>query len=255
MGKSKHNTKRIPQGCGYTANDTEVIMKFLIVAFSLLLMATSAPAAPIEIDNDSSVLTPEQEAEFYDNYLNMEILNTGRAATFKFPQTIWNECADEITGNYYGYACAKSRGIAVILKKFLFDYIYDCVDAGLAATGGGTVSDLHIVHAGILGDVNHAPKSLHSQNRAIDIKSFEMKLTNGQVKKLVYEGTTNRTFYTAFRKCWGEVVHKYNGCPYYANSPGLTATIGWENKDHQRHMHTSVPYCINGQYSSLYYQK
>lgn len=77
-------------------------MKHIIFSLAVLFTALSVHAAPDEIDNDSGVLTPEQEAEFYENYFNMEIMNTGRAAVFKFPQTIWRECSDEITGNYYG---------------------------------------------------------------------------------------------------------------------------------------------------------
>jgi len=215
----------------------------------------TATAATAEVDDDSSVLTPEEEAQFYQDYFDMEIMNVGRAAVFKFPQTVWNECSEEITGNYYGYACVKKRGIAVILKTYIDSYIYDCIDAGLAAQGGGTVNELHIVHDGILGDANHVSKSLHSQNRAIDIKAFQVKLTNGKLKNFDYMTTANHPFYTAFRTCWGKTIHAHNGCPYYQNNPTLTASIGWENAQHHDHLHMSVPYCVGGKYSPLYYEK
>lgn len=200
-----------------------------------------------EIDSDSSVLTPEQEEQFnIDSIISMKAL--------RFAQTKWQECTEEITGNYYGYNCSQNRNISVILKSFIDKHFYTCVDEGLKATGGGVVNELHIVHAGITGDPNHSPRSLHAENRAIDVKSLQMKLTNGKTKNLVYEGTTNRTFYTAFRTCWGKIVRQYNGCPMYQSNL-LTGSIGWENADHKRHLHVSVPYCVGGKYAGNYYYK
>lgn len=235
-------------------------MKHIIFTFISLCLVAPVSAQSItfeESEHDEHVLTPEEEAEFYQNMTLNSLLNlkAGRAGGFRFAQTTWNECAEEITGNYYGYNCAKSRGISVILKKFIDTHFYTCVDAGLAAQGGGVVNELHIVHAGILGDRNHSPKSNHAENRAIDVKSFEMKLTNGKTKKFVFEGNQDAKFFGAFRKCWGNIVKTYNGCPLYQNNASLTASIGKENADHQHHLHTSVPYCVNGKYSPLYYQK
>lgn len=203
-----------------------------------------------ELDSDEGVLTPEEEMDYLTDFAAM-----GKATTFKFAQTVWKECTDPITGNYYGYKCASSRGISVILKKFVDTHMYKCVNKGLAAQGGGTMADLHIIHAGILGDPNHSPRSMHAENRAVDIKSLQVTLSTGAVKTFVYEGTTNRKFYTAFRSCWGDIVKTYNGCPLYKGQVGLTGSIGWEDSNHQRHMHTSVPYCINGAYGPYYYQK
>lgn len=211
---------------------------------------TENPTGVDEIDTDEHVLSPAAE----EDYMNTPGL--GKATSFKFAQTTWKECLDALyTGNYYGYNCASSRGISVVLKKFMDGYMYQCVNEALAAQGGGRVGDLHIVHAGIFADPRHSPRSMHSENRAIDIKSMEVKLTSGVVKNFIYEGTKNRAFYTAFRTCWGRSVSKGNGCPLYKNSYLLTASIGWENSDHQHHMHTSVPYCINGSYGPYYYQK
>jgi hypothetical protein len=202
-------------------------------------------------ETDSHVFSPEEEELFF----NQQSQGQEKATSFKFAQTTWKECSDVVTGNYYGYKCANSRKISSILKSFMDKHLYKCVNAGLAAQGGGTVDDIHIVHAGIFGDPRHSPRSMHAENRAVDIKSLEVKLTNGSVKTLVYEGTKNRKFYTAFRKCWGGIVRDYNQCPLYKGNAGLTGSIGWENKDHQHHMHTSVPYCIKGKYGAYYYQK
>ncbi len=211
---------------------------------------TEHPTGVDEVDTDEHVLNPLAEEEY------MMTPGLGKASSFKFAQTNWKECLDALyTGNYYGYNCVSSRGISVILKKFMDGYMYQCVNEGLAAQGGGQVGDLHIVHAGIFADPRHSPRSMHSENRAIDIKSMEVKLTSGAVKNFIYEGTANRPFYTAFRNCWGRSVSKGNGCPLYKGSNMLTASIGWENSDHQHHMHTSVPYCINGSYGPYYYQK
>ncbi len=198
------------------------------------------------------VFTPEEEDEFKMRIIKDKSLR----AAFRFEQTEWNECEDDPTGNYSTYPCATSRQIAVILQDFLADGVYECVDAGLRAQDAGVAEDIHIVHSGILGDRNHSPQSLHAEARAIDISSFEVTLANsGVVKKLVYSGTTNREFYKAFRSCWGNVVHRDNGCPFYNGDPARTGSIGWEDSNHQHHMHTSVPYCVNGQYGDYYYRR
>lgn len=204
-----------------------------------------------EVDADEGVMTPEEEIEFE----KASQTGVSKAFTYKFAQTSWKECVDTVTGNYYGYKCASSRGISVILKSFMDQHMYKCVNAGLAAQGGGTLDDFHIVHAGIKGDPNHSPRSLHAENRAIDIKSIEVKLTTGSVKNFVFEGSSSSAFFGAFRSCWGKVVRDYNTCPYYKGTASLTGSIGKEDSRHQHHMHTSVPYCISGNYGPYYYQK
>lgn len=176
-------------------------------------------------------------------------------ALIRFPQTQWNECSDRVTGNYADARCAKARGISVILDEYLQNRLISCVDAGLAAQGGGTAEAIHIQHAGITADVNHSPRSLHAVNRAIDVKSIKVQLTNDTDKEFKYSLMSNRPFYKAMRTCWGKVVNQVNGCPLYQGSAMLTASIGWENSDHGRHMHLSVPYCVGGNYGSYYWIK
>lgn len=198
------------------------------------------------------VFTPEQEDAF-----KMRIMSKGAraAARFRFQQTQWQECLDDPSGNYTGYNCASARQISVILKDFLADGIYECVDAGLKEQGGGASEDIHIIHDGILGDSAHSPRSLHAEARAIDIRALDVQLTNGTKKKFTYALTGNRPFYKAFRSCWGRFVNRENGCPLYQGNAERTASIGWEDANHQNHLHTSVPYCVNGRYSSSYYQR
>lgn len=168
-----------------------------------------------------------------------------------FPQKTWMECSDPVTGNYLDSICApKGRTISVILDSYLQNRLMACVDAGLAAQGGGSAQVLHITHAGITADARHSPYSLHSVNRAIDIKILKVQLSSGQEKQFTYSKVGNRPFYTALRDCWGRTVNYYNGCPLYGGDPKLTGSIGWENTQHGHHMHLSVPYCVNGRYGA-----
>lgn len=185
-----------------------------------------------------------------EDIIRREGLHSFMKMMIEFPQTKWNECKDQPSGNYEEYACAQSRTVSVILNKYLREKLMSCVDAGMAAQGGGTAAALHITHAGVTADARHSPYSLHSKNRAIDVKVLKVELTNGEVRQFTYSKVGNRPFYTAMRKCWGGVVHSGNGCPLYSGNAGLTGSIGWENKQHGRHMHLSVPYCVNGAYGS-----
>lgn len=236
----------------------------LILALLTLAQVACAPAhdegVRITYSEDQGVegddvdhvrmIRPEEEDE-YNGFWSIFAIQP----RFRFQQTTWGECSEAITGNYSGYKCSDRRAISVILKKFIGENIYACINKGLAAQGGGTIKELHIEHNGITGDANHSPRSLHAENRAIDIKAFDMKLQSGAVKKLVYAGTANRAFYTAFRKCWGEVVKTKNGCPYYRGNVMYTGSIGWEDANHRQHMHLSVPHCVGGAYTSSYFQR
>lgn len=210
----------------------------------------SAPYEDHETEH-KHVFTPQQEEAFRTHFMR----NKSTRADFRFQQTSWKECTDDPSGNYSGIGCASSRQISQILKDFMQDFIYECVDAGLRAQGNSAADDIHVVHDGILGDRNHSPRSLHAEARAIDIRSIDVKLVNGSSRKITYAGTSNRSFYTAFRSCWGNVVKRENGCPLYQGNAGRTGSIGWEDRNHQNHMHTSVPYCVNGRYGSYYFQK
>lgn len=242
--------------------------KVLLTLFLLTIFSTNVQSEPrvfLEQDFDqnmhanedgetehSHTLTPEEEALFYEQAYQkgqFEILD------FKFPQTDWRECTDSITGNYSGYNCANRRRISVILKDFMDQYMPICVQEALTKVGDGELDELHIIHDGILGDRRHSPRSLHAENRAIDIKTFRVRFYDGSEKDYVFREKTNRDFYRAFRQCWGEKVHQNNGCPKYGNNLERTGSIGWEDKNHQHHMHTSVPYCVGGSYGSYYYRR
>lgn len=172
-----------------------------------------------------------------------------------FPFMFWNEChSDDLKGTFVGYPCSERRMISNILYRFLNQYFYGCVDQG-ARRLGLSIYDYSITHAGIFADQKHSPKSLHSEGRAIDIKSIELYLTSGQKVSQDYFKSGTNAFYQELRRCWGEVLNQNNTCPYIANRPALTGSIGKENPNHQKHLHLSVPYCINYAYSDLFFRR
>jgi hypothetical protein len=176
-------------------------------------------------------------------------------ALITFPETKWNECSDKVTGNYAELACSKVRGISVILNSYLQDRLIGCVSQAITELGGEAAQAIHVTHAGIAGDPNHSPRSLHAVKRAVDVKIIEATYANGEKSVFEYSKLSNRPFYKALRICWGKVVNTYNGCPYYAGNPERTGSIGWENSAHGRHMHLSVPYCVNGAYGGYYWRR
>jgi hypothetical protein len=213
-----------------------------VLYFSLIPSFTFAEMPLTEIDSDESVLSIEGED-------GVELL----MQQFRFPQTVWPECTHTITGNYDSAVCLNTRGISSVLKQFMDSYVSACVEQSLPKNSGHVV-DLHIVHAGILGDAQHSPRSLHAERRAIDIRNLQMLLSSGEKKQFIYADTKNRPFYQKFRQCWGEVIRRHARCPV-VGKVAETGSIGWENANHRQHMHLSVPYCPNGNYSRDYYVK
>lgn len=225
---------------------------FFFIIFSTFIFSISNSFSQDEEHEHAHVFTPEEEAQFY-----FEANQKGDFGIleFRFEQTSWRECTDFVTGNYTGYNCANRRGISSILKTFMDDHMPKCVQKGLDAIGEGQLDQLHIIHDGILGDRRHSPKSMHAENRAIDIRAFKITTYDSRELNLRFNDRNNRDFYNAFRQCWGETIQSENGCPLYNGVVGRTGSIGWEDRNHQNHMHTSVPYCVNGQYGSYYYRR
>lgn len=194
-----------------------------------------------------AVFTPEEEAEWSAS---------AKSLAFRFAQTKWKECRDDITGNYTGFGCTNRRNISVILRDYLLRNVEDCAEEALRKIGiNSTVRDTHIVHVGIQGDRNHSPRSLHAESRAVDIKSIELSLRNGGSRKFTFQSSSSDSFYRPFRQCWGRKVNQQNGCPLISGNPERTGSIGKEDRNHRKHMHLSIPYCVRGQYSSLYFRR
>lgn len=199
-----------------------------------------------EVDSDSSVLSPEHAEKYLDDMQYFRKL---------FPQTLWNECSDYVTGNYSGYKCSTRRGISVILKDFMEDHFLTCTNEALKSFNGKTATDLHVIHDGIQGDANHSPRSLHAEARAIDVDSMIITYGNGSSEKVTFKGSNHASFFKSFRSCWGSKVSKLNGCPIVSGGVGQTGSIGKEDRNHQNHVHISVPYCVSGKYGSGFFQR
>ncbi len=224
-----------------------MILKVVLVLFLSGVCSLSIAKEAGQEHEHESVFTPEEEAEW-----NQLISPLG----FRFPQTKWRECQDHIMGNYTGFNCTNRRNISVILKDYLLRNIETCSEEALKAIGvSQRVVDTHITHVGIQGDPNHSPRSLHSESRAIDIKSIELALRNRTSRKFTFSRASNDPFYNSFRQCWGRKINRENGCPLISQSRLLTGSIGKEDPDHRRHLHLSVPYCKNGRYSSNYFRR
>ncbi|MCB0412066.1 MAG: hypothetical protein KDD22_06035 [Bdellovibrionales bacterium] len=228
------------------------IIAILILSFTFSVHATEANLTDPRdvVDTDEGVMSPDQEFNIFSLGQD-DVL----APLYRFSQTSWRECTDSITGNYIGYNCVSSRQISDILSRFMNNHFLTCVNEGLVKTGYAPANDLHVTHVGIHADPRHSPQSLHSENRAIDVKEFVAYWPNGASKRIDYQDSANRNFFVAFRQCWGRRVNQYNGCPLYSGESVLTGSIGWENANHQHHMHVSVPYCVGGNYGSYYYMR
>ena len=226
-------------------------MKLFLILF-LTLCFTSACSSNVFYaeETDSSIIEPDLE-ELYIQKLTENNIDFKQ----RFAQTKWFECDELITGNFSGFSCSNKRAISVILSGFIQDHFFRCVNYSLKKIKKPQASEVHIVHLGILGDANHSPKSLHSEARAIDIDAVEIRDKKNKVSVFNFKNDTNDEFYTHLRTCWGETVSEYNGCPILFEKEELTASIGKENPRHQNHLHISVPYCIQGQYSDLYFKR
>ncbi|MEC7277178.1 MAG: hypothetical protein VXV96_12740 [Bdellovibrionota bacterium] len=212
---------------------------------NLMEIVTEEPHAHEGEVEHAAPFTPEQEEEYFETHFD----SRRKAA---FPTRNWNECANRVvTGNYLNYRCTRQRNVSNILFNFMMENFDRCVDKA-ADSIGLQMRDFHIVHKGIFGDANHSPRSLHTPGRAIDIADIVVT-TNSKKVKINFRSDGRGTFYKTFRQCWGQAVISKNNCPAYKGQSGLTGSIGKENKNHQRHLHVSVPYCIGGKHAGNYF--
>lgn len=220
---------------------------FLVFVLAFYFLNQNAFAhAMAEGEDGSSVLSYEEEQQYFEETMGLRSM---------FPQTTWRECVDYITGNYTGYNCSNRRGISVILKSFMEDHFLTCANEALKSYNGQKAVDLHVTHDGIQGDARHSPRSLHAEARAIDVDSMIVTYSSGRSEKLTFKGAQHQKFFNSFRQCWGQKVNRHNGCPYISGQASLTGSIGKEDRNHQNHMHVSVPYCVSGRYSTSYFQR
>lgn len=230
-------------------------MKLKAVLFSLVLFSIGAEAQTTQKIFDESLQAQETDESVYSpEEANQYMLENENLRSF-FPQTKWRECNDSITGNYSGFNCSNNRGISEILDVFKKRNFFYCVNEALEHVGKPEAIDLHVTHDGIQGDANHSPRSLHAEARAIDVDSFVVYYSSSSSERISFKPAANNAFFAKFRSCWGEAVNQQNGCPLISGRYDLTGSIGKEDRNHQNHMHVSIPYCINGNYSSKYFRR
>ena len=156
-------------------------------------------------------------------------------------QIRFNACdpSGGITARYYENArCGSVRKISKTFNGFLRRNLKACVEQGTRKR----VQHVNIIDAGISGDPRHTSRSLHSMNRAIDIKSFEITYTDGSTETINSDQQSQRaSFFQGFAQCWSNAViaQTSGSCP--GSIP--KGFIGREDPDHRHHIHISLPYC------------
>ncbi len=175
------------------------------------------------------------------------------------PQVMWDECKG-IRSNYDDgdqKATCKKRKVSKEYINFFDDNFAKCVQVaakGFKAGGEGDVEKIQFSHAGIAGDPRHSNRSYHSVNRAMDIRTISF-IQDGKTVSLKVSDqkkSPSKEFFEQFRKCWSDQIVAYkNNCPGSSNK----GSIGHEDKDHQHHLHLSLPYCPRTKNGSTYYYK
>ncbi len=223
----------------------KIILLIILLSTQNITFANTQEGEQDHEHEHATPFTPEEEERYFEDM--------GRGFKRKsFPRTNWNECSDRrVTGNYLSYRCTRQRNISQILFTFMKKNFETCVDKA-AKSNNWRMKDFHIIHKGIFGDARHSPRSLHSPGRAIDIAEIIVS-TYGGNKKMNFRKYGNGEFFTAFRKCWGRAIISQNNCPAYRGQVQLTGSIGKEDRNHQKHLHVSVPYCVKGKHAGNYF--
>lgn len=165
----------------------------------------------------------------------------------------WNECKGAIRANYVDERCSKERFISPDLKFLLLNNFQGCVNKALIRSGRRSPKKIKIIHTGIVADERHSPESLHAVGRAIDIREIKVNYSLFKSESLNFEELGDRTFYNELRECWGRLIQSQGGCPLIEDNYELTGSIGKEDEDHQRHLHLSIPFCVNGLYDMSFF--
>ena len=214
-----------------------------------LLFAVAVFIGRAQASEHAHTFSPEQE-EMHFSELEKGIQSKG-----VYPYLHWNEC-QEIgpEGNYSGHPCHRKRRISEILYDFLETHLTQCVEDA-AYLLGHSMESFKITHDGIFADSKHSPRSLHSEGRAIDIAAITLRTSQNKKVRLSFKKLGKGRFYSSLRACWGLSLATFNGCPYSGGSAKRTGSIGKENRNHQNHLHLSVPVCHNGYHVGNFYRK
>ena len=162
----------------------------------------------------------------------------------------WNECVQPITSNYNETPAKPTKCAKRMLAKPLADklnlHLSACVHKAAGQVFKTTnFEGFNIGHMGVSPDSNHSQRSLHALGRALDLNYIEFK-ADGQARKLTYLDASKAfrlakrngsdpmqdptfAFFKVFENCWNETT------------PPRGAAINCTDKNHQDHLHLSVP--------------
>jgi hypothetical protein len=168
----------------------------------------------------------------------------------------WNECYSSMTANYYESGdreCHQSRLISRQFYSFMQRHLLSCVEDASRSVGiRDWITSIHLTHTGINGDSRHqeAGGSLHNIQRAIDIKTIYAYRSDGSGYMFNYETAVQEPrsyhgqFYNRLRRCWQDAhLRRDRSCSVNKKENGYVASIGAEDRFHQKHLHLSYPFC------------
>ncbi|WP_372655738.1 hypothetical protein [Halobacteriovorax sp.] len=193
------------------------------------------------------------------NGFPLSIDNSGAGSIKGEQQVIWDECKG-IKSNYDDGAQSSTCKKRKVSKEFInfFDKNFStCVQQAVKGYKKGNnqaVDAIKFSHAGIAGDPRHSNRSYHSVNRAIDIRQISYIQGGKKVTLKVSDQKKSpaKEFFEKFRKCWHDkIVETSSKCPGSSNK----GSIGHEHKNHQHHLHLSLPYCPRVKNGSKYFLK
>ncbi|MGE0617158.1 MAG: hypothetical protein AB7P04_16125 [Bacteriovoracia bacterium] len=255
----------------YTAETEETAAVQLIAGQNTVLEAVNSPPPPeCEQTSTPPAATTHHVFPSVPKPLNItfkpgNVLSHGPSKVEE-QMVFWNECENRkgLYGNFSGYDCSERREMSKALADFIDENFSRCVSEGLTKLQiANEVSAIKLVHNGLAADQNHLPRSYHSLNRAIDVKSLSITLKprNGvmemkyeiaaEAEALVKRGferqltavqKKNRAFWQGFRSCWTDAVQAHFANPACSEQSG---TVGCEDHAHQHHLHLSLPFCPN----------
>lgn len=214
----------------------------------------------IYIAEDKTTIVKNSNEARYIVLTNLNQINLSRSSKKALPGDVayWNECSGPVTGNYFlshekQLRCHQSRMISKSFQGFLQSQLPRCAQTVMNTLGiRGRVQSIHLTHTGLTGDERHrnAGGSLHNIERALDVKYLNVRLTNRKMYQFDYGNgvinsrTTDRRFFEGVRKCWQEAhLRRDRNCRINKKPNGFVASIGWEDRKHQRHLHLSYPIC------------
>lgn len=150
--------------------------------------------------------------------------------------------------------CARRRPMSAAYMSFYEQTMPACMNqAARVINPSWEVVHTDMVHLSALRENatvsgrNGRRHSLHAVGRALDVRELHITLANGQRFNVDYMRAMSnprgpeRRFFQALRDCW-ERANQNRGCRSFGNREHR-CSLGWEDRNHQDHLHLSMPYC------------